>query len=228
MSGLYLSPRGHYRALPAGAVKEAPSRTLRFTTYNMARQHPGGDPMFARLARLSSDYLLLQGTEEDDALEVVERLQLQRNFHPQLFQRAERLAGQRGIWGNLIVARQELYAGAPIGGARGGFAVCAWSMVDGRAFLLVSAHLSPAPDADAEGRELKEKWQTLGRPPLVAGILPSDGALPPSLNFLPVRVTFNGQWIAATSEWAVSDQGAASSSGGGMAPVWADLRAAHQ
>ena len=72
-----------------------------------ARQHPGVDPMLAEIAKLQPDYVLLQGVNEDDSIEIAESLGMQHSFHPQLYQRSEHLAGRRGIWGKSHILSAE-------------------------------------------------------------------------------------------------------------------------
>src|SRR5690349_19910358 len=80
LGGLYISPRATPPQPPAGAQRGVPARKLRFVSYDLARQHPRNDPFFAAIPKLEPDYVLLQGVNEDDAVEIAELLEMQHSF----------------------------------------------------------------------------------------------------------------------------------------------------
>ncbi|HET6250627.1 MAG TPA: hypothetical protein VFE47_23265 [Tepidisphaeraceae bacterium] len=224
LGGLYISPKAYPPGLPAGVPRGAAARTLRLVAYDLDRQQPTTDPMMAEIAKMKPDYLLLQGVNEDDSIEIAESLGMQQSFHPQLYQRSERLAGKKGIWGNLILSRQSLYEGAPLGGKRGGFGGWAVSVVDNHAFFVANLHLSPGDNAQKEAAEFQNIWKAAGSPPMVVAVLPSD-AKPPvaALKFLTPAAGSNGEWLYVTKDWTIADSGTISTSGKGLVPRWIDI-----
>ena len=194
-------------------------------SYDLARQHPANDAMFAALLTLEPDYIFLQGVDEDDVPEIAQLLRMEPTFHPQLYQRSERLAGRRGTWGNLILSRQSLYLGSPLGGPRGGFGVWAESIVDGRGFFVVCAHFNTGAAGEAEAAELEQIWKSRGSPPMAVAVLPSDGKPPDALAFLPVVKGAGGEWLYLTKEWTIGETGTIPGAGTGLAPRWFDASA---
>lgn len=223
VGGLYISPKAHPPEPPPNVPLGAPQRKLRMVTYDMARQHPANDAMFAELWKLEPDYIFLQGVNEDDVAEIAQLLRMEPSFHPQLYQRSERLAGSRGTWGNLILSRQSLYLGAPLGGKRGGFGAWAESIVDGSGFFVACIHLSAGPAGEAEAAEFEQVWKARRSPPMVAAVLPSDGKVPAALGFLPVATGAGGEWLCLTQEWSIGEIGTVPGAGSGMAPRWFEV-----
>jgi len=226
LGGLYLAPKGHAPIVPPNVPAGVPGRSLRFVCYDMARQHPQNDPLFAAIAGLRPDYVLLQDVEEDDAIQIAELLQMQRSFHPQLYQRSEHLAGRKGTWGNLILSRQDLYDGAPIGGIRGGFGATALSVVDGKQFRVACIHLAGGEMGGAETADLRKLAASQIGLPFVVTVLASDPAPPGGLSFLTRAAGSEGEWMYTSGDWVVGAMGSASASGKGAAPMWVDLAAA--
>jgi endonuclease/exonuclease/phosphatase family metal-dependent hydrolase len=226
LGGLYLSPAAKAPSPPADTPVGAPARKLRFVCYDLGRQHPESDPLFAAIGKLEPDYVFLQDIEEDDVIQAAELLEMQHTFHPQLYQRSEHLAGRRGTWGNLILSRQSLYSAAPIGGKRGGFGAWAVSVVDGKQFLVACMHFSPGELGAAEVAEWEQTRKERGSPPMVAAVIYSDpnppGVMP---HFSALDPLANGQWFYLTADWVVNGQMQAA--GRGRAPVWIDATAAH-
>ena len=218
LGGLYISPKVHSPAAPLDVPFGVPARKLRIVAYDLARQHPQVDPMFARIASLSPDYLLLQGVNEDDSVEIAQSMQMEKSFHPQLYQRCQDIAGRKGTWGNLILSRNSLYEGAPIGEVRGGFGANAVSIVDGRKFFLADIHFAAGEKAAAEAEtfRLTMEW-ALGRLPTILAVLPSDPKPPTSLDFLPVTLSPGGEWFYLSADWTIQDSGTVPNAGTGLA-----------
>ncbi len=225
LGGLFLTPPAKAPPGPAGVPIGVPRRTLRFVCYDLARQHPANEPMIDAILALHPDYVLLHGVDEDDGVQIAEMLKMEGSFHPQLYQRLEHLAGRRGIWGNLILSRQSLYQGTPLGGPRGGYGALAKSIVDDRAFFVASIHLASSAQANSEAADLQQTWKNKGSPPLVAAVPLSDATPPQGLNFMnPVAgIQLSYQRIYVTGEWTVIASGLAPGSGKGTTPIWVDL-----
>ena len=223
---LAVTPFAHAPKAPADVPAGAPPRTVRVVCYDLAHQHPRNDPMLDDIRKLNPDYILLQGVDEDDSVAAAELLQMQARFHPQLYQRSEHLAGPKGVWGNLILGRQPLYNGAPLGSVRGGFGASAVSVVDGRKFLIASIHLA-GDQALGEAENLTAIWKARGSPPMVAALLKADPTFPPALSWLHAAGVSaggsGGQWIASTGDFRVIASGFATASGRGSPPFWVDL-----
>jgi hypothetical protein len=228
LGGLKFSPKGHAPTAPANVKLGVPARTLRFVAYDLARQPPGKDPLLAEIAKLNPDYLFLQGVNEDDSIEIAEMLGMQKSFHPQLYQRSEHLAGKKGIWGNLTLAKQSLYEGAPLGGIRGGFGGWAESVVDDHGFFVANLHLSPGDQGAAEAAEFEGICKSKGNPPMVVAVLASDAKPPAGLGFLSPVESPGGEYFFVTRDWKVIATGTASVSGGGLVPRWIDVARADE
>jgi endonuclease/exonuclease/phosphatase family metal-dependent hydrolase len=228
LGGLYLSPAAKSPAVPANMPAGVPDRTLRFVCYDLGRQHLRTDPLFGSIAKFEPDYVFLQGIEEDDVVETAEALQMQATFHPQLYQRSERLSGKRGTWGNLILSKHPIFAAAPIGGMRGGFGVWAVSVVDGKQFSLACLHFSAGEAGAAEVAEFEQVWKGAGSPPMVAAAIYSD----PNPNagiaqFSAIDPRSNGQWFHLTADWKVVASDQPDGPARGRLPVWIDATSAH-
>jgi hypothetical protein len=161
--------------------------------------------------------------DEDDAPEIVESLKLQQSFHPQLYQRSERLSGRKGTWGNLILSRQTLYEGAPLGGVRGGFGGQAVSIVDGHEFMIADLHLSPGEKGVAESAEFKKLWDDRKSPPLVIAVLASDPDPPDGFDFLIRAPGDSGERFFVSKDWKIVATGTVPNAGSGLAPRWIDV-----
>lgn len=228
LGGLYLSPASKAPAVPANTPFGAPLRKMRFVCYDLGRQHPRTDPSFATIEKFEPDYVFLQGVEEDDVMETAELLQMQQTFHPQLYQRSERLAGARGTWGNLILSKQPIFAAAPVGGKRGGFGVWAVSVVDGRQFAVACMRFSAGETGTAEVAEFGRAWKDRGSPPMIAAVIYSNGNPPAvKLPFYAIDPRSNGEWFDYTVDWTVSGVDQAAGPGHGRSPVWIDAMSAH-
>lgn len=225
LGGLYLSPRAYPPQPPANVALAAPQRKLRFLSYDLHRQHPGNDPLFSGVVAMDPkpDYVFLQGVNEDDSVEIAQLLGMEQSFHPQLYQRSEHLATRLGTWGNLILSLQSLYLGSPLGGKRGGFGVSAMSVVDERAFYVACTHLASGDAGVAETADLERIWKSLGSPPMVVAVLPSDPKPPAGLDFLPTAVDLGGEWFYLTKDWVIVATDTSASSAGGLTPRWIDV-----
>ena len=223
LGALFLSPKAHPPRLPADAKTGVPQRTLRFVSYDLAHQHPANDPVFRDIARLHADIIFLQGVDEDDALRVVEMLNFQSTFHPQLYQRSEFLAGKRGTWGNLILSPHAIYDGSSLGGVRGGFGAWASGVVDGCAFPVANLHLSAGDQGSAEWAEFQRIWKSRGSPPIVVAVLAGDDRAPAAGEFQIVRPAPSGPYFCFTHSWTLTGQGQAASAVTGDWPSYVEL-----
>jgi hypothetical protein len=223
VGGLYVTPRATPPQPPEHVAVGAPHHKLRFVSYDLARQPPANEPMLPVIVKLDPDYVLLQDVNEDDVVEIAQFFGMQHSYHPQLYQRSEHLAGKRGTWGNVILSRQSLYQGSPLGGIRGGFGAWAASIVDDRKFFVACVHFAAGDPGVAEAKTLQEIWKSRGSPPLVAAVLPSDPKPPGGMEFLQKAAGSNGVWFYLTKEWTVVGQGEAPGAGRGLLPRWIDV-----
>jgi hypothetical protein len=223
LGGLYISPKAHSPAAPIGVPHGVPATKLRIVAYDLARQHPSADPMYARIAGLSPDYLLLQGVNEDDVVDIAETMKMEKSFHPQLYQRCQDIAGRKGTWGNLVLSRNALYEGAPIGDIRGGFGAIAVSIVDGKEFAIACTHFAPDGQAMTEAETFRQRWLSMDRPPTIVAVLASDARPPASFDFLPITSSAGGESFYLSGDWQIQDSGTVPNAGTGLAPRWIDI-----
>ena len=148
---------------------------------------------------------------------------MQHSFHPQLYQRSEHLAGRRGTWGNLLLSRQPLFEGAPLGGQRGGFGVWAISVVDGKKFYIACTRLAPGDAGKAEAAEFERLWKSRGSPPLIAAILDSDPHSAVHLDSLHRATKAGEEEFYLSGEWSLVNWGLAPGTGKGTVPVWIEV-----
>lgn len=228
LGGLFLAPIAKAPSAPIGLPLGVPAQSVRFVSYDLAHQHPANDPVFRDIDKLKSDAVLLQGVDEDDAVQVAELLGLQRSFHPQLYQRSEHLAGRRGTWGNLILSQHDLYGGSPLGGVRGGFGGWAACVIDGKEFFIADLHLAAGDEGMAEWTQFQQIWKSRGSPPLVVAVLLSGDLALASPDFQAARPGKAGPWFFFTRDWRLNGQGQAATAGNGDWPTYVDLSAAHR
>lgn len=223
VGGLYITPRATPPQPPSHVTIRVPQRKLRFVSYDLARQPPAKDAMLPAIKRLNPDYVMLTDVNEDDVVEIAQFLEMDHSYHPQLYQRSEHLGGKRATWGNVILSRQSMYQGSPLGGIRGGFGAWAASIVDDAEFFVACLHLAPKEEGAAEAKSMREIWTSRGSPPLVAAVMLSDATLPTGLEFFSDALKTGGIWFYFTKQWKIIDHGEAAGTAQGLRPQWVDV-----
>lgn len=224
LGGLYVAPKAYAPAPPINYPQGAPSVRLRFVAYDLACQKPKNEPMLLAIQKLDPDYILLQDVNEDDVVEIGEFFKMQKTYHPQLYQRSEHLAGKRGLWGNLVLSKQLMYSGAPVGSIRGGCGVQARSVVQEKQFTVASLHLATGTDGQKEASELEQDLG--GNRPTVLAALASDSTPPAMPAFLKLARSVQSVSLYISGDWQIVAQGTAPTAGSGLAPQWIDVAAA--
>lgn len=221
--GVYLSPHGKAPAAPASARWGVPARRLRIVMYDLRRQRAGEDPTFEQIAKLKPDYLLLQGVEEDDAVQIAVMLGMQQSFHPQLFQRSMNLAGRRATYGNCVLSRWPLYEGSPWIGQNGPFGARATSVLENRKVLMSAIHFAPGAAGLRERGDLLTQWRALGSPPMVLGIVTAGAPPSQALRELGTIVPVGDEKLVLAGGWSIVKDATAPATSRPANPAWVDI-----
>jgi endonuclease/exonuclease/phosphatase family metal-dependent hydrolase len=164
--------------VPAEAVVGMPDKPIRIASYNILHNRRGRDRVVQQVQSIKPDFVLLQELDADDLREMSKQLGMEHQF----YYPSENLDGQNANWGNAVISTHPLYDARSIPNPGGGsFGVWAWSVIDGKKFMIGCVHLSatwnanPRHIAESSNNRYKEitnmrrAWEALSKPPLILG-----------------------------------------------------------
>src|SRR5205823_6953816 len=123
----------------------APEKPLRIVSYNVMENQRGVDRIVNEIRDFHADFVFLQEVEKRD-VEIMSRQLSDAGtpFPASAYFPSRNIEGRGSRWGNAILSKHPLYGVEEIPYPdSGSFGVWAWTMVDGRKFMIASVHLTP-------------------------------------------------------------------------------------